>query len=101
MVRKEKCYINCVLLSKSEVGTEVSGPGEGRSVEDQQVQRLEASGRVRVISYTGGGSGRGAGHPVSGKGALTGSPEGLDCLGPAGREGERRISHSLGHKQSR
>jgi len=57
MVRKEKCYINCVLLSKSEVGTEVSGPGEGCSVEDQQVQRLEASGRVRVISYTGEGRG--------------------------------------------
>lgn len=32
MVRKEKCYINCVLLCKCEVPMEVSGPGERGAV---------------------------------------------------------------------
>lgn len=55
MVRKEKCYINCVLLCKCEVLMEVSGPGERCSVDDQQVQRLEDSSQILAISYTGEG----------------------------------------------
>lgn len=41
MVRKEKCYTNCVLLSKCEVQMEALGPRYGCSVVDQQVQRLK------------------------------------------------------------
>lgn len=55
MVKKEKCYINCVLLCKRDVPMEVSGPGERRCVDNQQVQRLEGSSQIRAISYTGEG----------------------------------------------